>query len=356
MPSSISNSSARAPEGPWGRTWAAAILIALGVLAGLELFLRSEGFQASVNDDAGLWALVRRGASTGERSTVVLAGSSRLQLGINTAEFARAGGRKPLQLAVFGSSPLPILEDLAEDPLFRGMVICEVTLKFLFDGDEDKPHERRARDYIARHRRSVLSPAARVEQNLVVWLTSCLVFRSPEVSFAGVLQALRGHAAHRVSYVRTEPDRSRRADFVGRVANSPQPAAQRAVRKSPVPAAEAQVECILQHAEELVDKIAAKGGEVVFLMLPTDGKVRADEERSFPKARYWDALKRRVGRVGNSPHGGPKALTICYEDHEGLRGYAMPEGSHLDYRDAISFTRALCQLLKPKLDERSAHP
>jgi len=79
-----------------------------------------------------------------------------------------------------------------------------------------------------------------------------------------------------------------------------------------------------------VERIRSRGGEVVFVVLPFTGDYAEKEHAFAPREEYWDVLLARTGAAG-----------VHFEDVSALRGYACPDGCHLDSRDAPSFTRAL---------------
>jgi hypothetical protein len=48
------------------------------------------------------------------------------------------------------------------------------------------------------------------------------------------------------------------------------------------------------------------------------------------------------------------ALAIHFEDHPALRGFQMPDGSHLDQRDAPAFSKALGEIIVRGLGRRTS--
>ena len=51
-------------------------------------------------------------------------------------------------------------------------------------------------------------------------------------------------------------------------------------------------------AKAAVDKIRARGGEVVFVRPPSAPQLRVNEEAQVPKAKGWDVLLRNTHSVG----------------------------------------------------------
>lgn len=102
------------------------LVILLLVLADL-VFPRDRLYDSSVTDDVALWINERSRLYGAGRRSVVLIGASRIQVGVDLDTFALKTGIRPVQLAINGNSPLPVLENLAQDVDFSGTVICSIT-------------------------------------------------------------------------------------------------------------------------------------------------------------------------------------------------------------------------------------
>ena len=82
-------------------------------------------------------------------------------------------------------------------------------------------------------------------------------------------------------------------------------------------------------------KIQSHGGEVVFVRLPSSGKLAELFERDYPKARYWDAFAKL-------------ATTIHYRDVPAMAGMQCPDEMHLDQRDQPAWTKALVDEIRAR--------
>jgi hypothetical protein len=91
----------------------------------------------------------------------------------------------------------------------------------------------------------------------------------------------------------------------------------------------------IERMKRLVDRIQSRGGKVVFLRQPSSGEVRALEDKYFPRAKYWDVFANSVG-----------AESIHCDDLPGMAELACPDGSHLEYRDAVIATNAIVSELR----------
>ena len=97
--------------------------------------------------------------------------------------------------------------------------------------------------------------------------------------------------------------------------------------------------------EVAVRKMILKGCRIVFIRLPTTGKIWELDEQFLPKELYWDRFAQQTA-----------AETFHFKDHASLSGFECPDGSHLDYSDAIRFTRAFAELLSEGSDIVESQP
>ena len=58
------------------------------------------------------------------------------------------------------------------------------------------------------------------------------------------------------------------------------------------------VEIILEKTKSNVDKIRKKGGKVIFLRLPSTGKLREMENTFTPRQQFWDRILKTTGSSG----------------------------------------------------------
>ncbi|HKF97357.1 MAG TPA: hypothetical protein VKB20_03825, partial [Steroidobacteraceae bacterium] len=91
---------------------------------------------------------------------------------------------------------------------------------------------------------------------------------------------------------------------------------------------------MVERTRAAVDKIRARGGEVVFVRPPSAPELWSFEERTVPRARGWDALLARAGVQG-----------VHYNDYAAMQGLALPEDSHLSRACATVFTDAYVRAL-----------
>ena len=332
MPLSISNSDERLHVRRWGRVWLLALATVALLLTGWETFWRMQGFRPSVQDDWGLWAKMREKAADRGDKAVILAGASRIQTGLHPETFAEIAGIYPVMLAIDGSNPIPVLQDLAKDPRITGTVVCSFIPIWL--GEESEHFGRAARWIEEYHDRKW---SKRIETELTVLLQQHLAFRYTGLQPGEIWAALQDGRWPRIPYAPMRANRFRPADFsladVERVREG-RIEREKEFHAKAEPMSEKQFMEKVRRIDGIVKQIKNRGGNVVFVRFPSSGLVRKLESRSWPREKYWDVLAANT-----------QAFSIHYEDYPSLSGFECPDGSHLDIGDAEAFTRALAEIL-----------
>src|SRR5579863_2444665 len=355
VPSSTSSSNQRLPRLRWGVVLTGGLLLFATFAALLETRLAIRGFKPSVISSASLWIKERQRADALGARALILVGSSRMLLDTDLDVIRRETGLEPVQLAVDGSSFMPVLKDLAADPDVQGTVLVDLALNVLtlpvqYDA---------AYDYEATYR-----------QSREHWLPD---FNSSETYLTGLLHtrlrvyadgtkpltALRLRALKKEptpQFLRMLPDREILADY----SQVPQPDFYyvRVVRNlgqtvltegrshqeieadfsNRIAALKPYDDSLflqsLATMVEMTRAIQAHGGRVIYAIYPSSGYVREMDDKRFPRDLFWD----RFTAVVDAPH-------LNFEDVPDLLQFSCPDGSHLDYRERAPFTEALVQAL-----------
>lgn len=343
MPSStFSSEPRRIPGARWGTTWFLAVLLAIGAVWWCERTTRQTGQRPSVSDDPTWWAMARRRVDN-DPKVVAFVGTSRMELAYSAQAFAQSAPElRGVQLAIHGLRAVDVLEDLAADEHFRGLAVVDVNEQDI--GWNDLPNGTVA--YIEREHALWRAPGAVANRYLAANAQKDLAVLA--VGGRRILTSLLGHhgwpAPHPVvgDYDRTshgyyslsDPGSLRRAATF-RYANFEAP-----------PPPPAQWLVFAERYDSLARTIRRHGGEVVFVRLPSSGKLAELFERDYPKARYWDAF----ASIGTSP-------TIHFRDVPAMAGIKCPDEMHLDQSDQATFTSALVQALRSRgLLRETAHP
>ena len=331
MPSSISSSEPRGARA-WLAIWIAALAGAALVLGAVELHWRRAGYVPNVLDSMQLWSQQRARVYGTHPRPLVLLGASRTEYGIDPKVLRdELPHYKPVMLAINAAYPLATLHDLADDPRFSGVVLCDIeTFGFFREvRDMQQPHV----DYF--HRR--WTPSWNLHRSLLTeWQRSALIANPYFGAMASLRRTFAGGAPFRnyvdyhanrsgdIDYRKTDPEAIKRhfAETVeGNIAHMPQ-------RDADAWLAD------IAPVFDWVRAIQARGGQVIFYESPTAGLVPEIDARMFPRERYWNRF------AAASP-----APVLSARDVPALAATPLPDDSHLDFRDKAAYTRTLAQAL-----------
>lgn len=326
------------PDRPWRGIFLVALGLFIGLVTAWELYWRAYGVVPSIRNSDGLWATQRRQVSS---HRTIIVGSSRVLFDIDLDTWARLAGERPLQLALEGTTPVPILEDLATDPDLHGRILVGVAPDLFFSGFMvRKDAIKYAKDE---------SPSDRASQ----WLSSHLVepflaFYDPDFALPTIVQRQawperEGQGGTRVRKL-SATTLDRNTKMWAKVENDLE---YRAMARRiwaedfepPPPPKLAELQAgftrEIERAAKVVDKLRKRGVEVLFVRPPSNGEYLAYENRDFPRATTWDALLAKTGAKG-----------IHFEDYPQLQGFELPEWSHLAAGEKPRFTEALYAIIK----------
>jgi len=270
------------------------VVVALVVLAGLELFWRSRGIETSVVDDEDLWSESRLALHGKGTRTIAVLGDSRALLGISTDTLREeVPGCTVFQLSIPASLPYAVLKDLADDEDFRGIVVCVIHA----EGSEESCRGEQL-GHVQHYRRN-FNLNARLNRRIATVVQDHFVVVSPYVNLGRVVEEfIKTGELPRPQYLITRRDRSRIADY-GKSdleklrATMRQGAEELLGRKTPDP------ETWVKEAMELdapARKIQARGGRVVFVRLPTTEELWRDTRSAIPSVSTgtgWPGRRRR---------------------------------------------------------------
>lgn len=330
------------PNRPWRACIALALLLGFGGVGLWEAAMRNlELRPGDLGDGKSHWAAERRKIGGPEAGQVVIVGASRILFATDLALFEQITGHRPVQLALPGTNARPILSELADDEDFAGLVIAGITeTSFfrdragLFGGIVDYYREQ--------------TPSQRIGHRAHVALSRIFGFIDDSYRLPRLIERIRLPEREGVSgpyddvwklsvqqddrqtwmwrRIETDPylrDHARHAwdDFRGD------------------PIASRMVDSVIETTRADIEKIRARGGDVMFVRPPSDGPVRVNEKLRAPRTRVWDRLVRETDTVG-----------IHFEDHPGMMGLDQPEWSHLSRESAQRFTAAYANVMMDTLD------
>jgi len=338
------------PKQPWGRlALGVALTLVLGVTA-LEVNARRIGLHAGDLDNSEIEWVKERARS--EQADVAIVGDSRILFDTNLDRFERLTGERPVQLAIHGTSALTLLEDVADNPNFHGLLIVGLadTMFFQpFDGYGG---------YV-RHRNDFKSPSGRIGIEIDHVLQRRLAFLDSNYRLSVLAHRLDkdfrpGVEGPLDDIWKIQEVGERRQTWMWDRIERPGPLQAHARWawkgfKEKFPFTPQLIAKGQARAKKAVDAIRARGGDVVFVRPPSGPQLRVNEEAQVPKAKGWDMLLRNTHSVG-----------VHFDDlPASVQGLTLPEYSHLTRKCAIVFTDAYVRRLTeltPRLKLRADAP
>ncbi len=331
--------------------WRPALLLALSLMVvGIMAWEYNArviwGYEAdSYIDNNGLWAIQRRRIDKSDENTVAIIGASRILFDFDLDTYEAMTGTRPIQLALVGTNPRPILADLAKDEDFKGLLYVGITPGSFFrqgyglSGDAPEYYQNESpTQWISQQLSMVIEPHLAF-YDLENWPLFTLIERIKLSNREGVRDPRMG------VWKLSNADKDRNTKMFWKVEDDPeyQHKAQMTWRgfmqagdkRGPAPF---DLDQYMTGVIKDVNAIRARGGEVVFIRLPSNGDYRPREARLQPRADYWNRLLTDTQSVG-----------VHFEDHDTLQGYRLPEWSHLHSEDAAKFTAALVPIINDKL-------
>ena len=328
------------------KTLLIAAILSFSSLAAWELYWRAQGMEPTLDDDKALWAVQRAKVAGLSNSDVILTGSSRVLFDIQLDEWEEVTGRKPLQLASPGSSPLPVFRDLVRNTKFAGTIVVGVTPGIFFSTTFPGAFPWKRPQTKVDHFNS-RTPAQRLNHQLSIPLQQSLVLMSAseeEWSDDIDLRALLGRI--RMQKRTESPEfppfydfNHTRTDRNTTVANRvlEDTAFAGTIKKvwiffgkgAPPPDKKSTMAYFLEDLEIFKER----GGKVILVRCPSSGMLRQGEDMAFPKNVFWDELV----QAAKVPH-------YYFADYPQLPS-ECPEWSHLSGPDAKKFTRGLLNIM-----------
>ena len=324
------------PKQPWGAILATvAIGLVVGVTA-LELNARRLGLHPGDLDNSQVAWVKERIRS--ESADFAIVGDSRILFDTDLDRFERLTGKRPVQLAIHGTSALTLLEDAASNPNFRGLLIVGLadTMFFQpFDGYGE---------YV-RRRGDFTSPSGRIGIEIDHMLQRRLAFldsnhrlsvaahrldpdfragvEGPKHDIWKVSEVGENRATWMWPRIEHDPFYTARTRWAWKGFKEKFPYTPQLIAKGQA------------RAKAAVETIRARGGEVVFVRPPSAPQLRVNEEAQVPKAKGWDRLIANTQSVGVHIDDLPPSV----------QNLTLPEWSHLNRKCATVFTDAYVRRL-----------
>jgi hypothetical protein len=322
------------------------VIIVAIALATWEWRLRSQKIPIDFDDNPSLWSDKRREADklTADKATVFI-GSSRIKYDLDIATWRRLTGDEPVQLAMEGNSPLPILDDLANDEKFKGKLVVDVTEGLFFStnpGNTTEPAR-----YASFYKKETPSEKFsfqidhalesqflfldRDNYSINAFLDKQKIYRRPGVFVMPLFPKEFGRNSfdrQRIMMDQFMTDTNLQNMVTGNWKFFA------SINKEP-PTSGAKLDSFFTAIKKSCDRIKSRGGQVLFVRTPSSGPYLMAEEKNFPREKYWDKLLSITGCPG-----------IHFKDYPAINHFVCPEWSHLRPTDAVIFTENFINILE----------
>jgi len=319
------------------------VLLVISV-ASWELYLRNQGYETTYYDDGALWAHKRKMVYEPADKATVFIGSSRIKFDLDIDTWQNITGDHAVQLACVGSTPVPVLEDLANDKNFKGKLVVDVTEGLFFSS---APRNASTPETNMKYFKEQ-TPAQKASFHLNHFLESQFVFLDKEwLSLGAQLNKIPVSERTGVYNFHGFPSDFGRVKFNRQEYMTDKLAADTNIQNqvksiwngfrkanTDPPASGGKLDSLLNRVKTACDKIKARGGQILFVRTPSSGAFLMGENRGFPREKYWERILSITGCPG-----------IHFADYPAIASFKCPEFSHLSRQDAIVFTKNFIKIL-----------
>jgi len=329
------------------KTLIIAIILGLIGLSSWEMYWRSQGYYPTINDDKALWSVQRDRVNNLAPDNVILMGSSRTLFDIQLDIWENQTGKRPIQLASVGSSPLPIFHDIVENTNYSGIIIVGVTPGLFFSTTfpkaepwawpQSKVDHYKDRTYAQRLNHQLSLP---LQKNFVLMSAGEEVL-DDDIDLKAILKRVK--IGNRISkgippfYEFGEiTSLDRNLKMMGKTvtdtafANTIIEVWHWFGKGAPPPDKDATMAFFMND----YTKFTKRGGKVLLIRCPSSGGVRMGENMGLPRVDFWDDLVKQTG-----------ARSYHFEDYTQLKDLICPEESHLSKKDADYFTAEIAKIM-----------
>jgi len=321
------------------------LLLFIGITS-WEFYLRKSGYTISYDDGKEFWAHQRRKVYQPKDETTVFIGSSRIKYDLDAETWFQETGEIPIQLAHVGSTPLPVLQDLANDENFKGKLIIDITEKLFFslrsnpykrptDGLKylnDESYAQKMSFYIDQALQSQWVFLDKENFTLNPLIDKVSIPRRKDVFVLPVFpREFDRTNAYRQSYM---TDRFAADTAETKIVQNIWKLYGDMAKKKPPPT-EHQIDSLYGIVKTCVDKLKSRGVDILFTRTPSTGDELLEEKMVFPREKFWQRILDTTQAKG-----------MHFEDYPELTSLRCPEYSHLDLTGAKIFTKKLCDVLK----------
>ena len=328
-----------------------ALSLSITGLIGWEMYWRSKDKVPTIQDNNALWAVQRNKVNKLTDQDFVFIGSSRIHFDLQLDVWEKQTGKKPIQLAMGGASPLPVFRDIVRNTNFSGTVVVGITPPLFFSttfpkappisGPQEKVDYYKNRTYAQRFNHWLSMP---LQRNFVL-VHSYEDMLAGNFDLKSLLETVKvgdrtGQPEMPPFYEFGESSEARNVRMMDRMIKD-SAFAQSVINiwmfclkgnaNLPPPDKEATSAFFLEDAEIF----KKRGGKIILLRAPSSNDFREVEAQITPRKMFWDEFVKKSGLP-----------SYHFEDYDQLQNLHLPEWSHLSATDADFFTKEFIAILK----------
>ena len=328
------------------KTFFTALLLFIAGIVSWEYYCLEQGYIAALNDDLAIWAVQRSKLENMSQQDVVILGSSRAHFDIQLDQWEAKTGIRPVMLACDGSTPTPIFQDIVNNTDFNGTIVIGVTPGLFFSAPvEQVPMWKRPKirvDYYYER-----TWAQRINHLISVPLENTFAFLNSseeewadDIDLKSMIKRMYNDDRlnesmppfYNFSYIDIDRNTTMldKTVYDTAFAATIQKVWMYFGKNAPPPVKEP----IINIYKDMIAKYNSRGGNVIFLRLPSGGGFRQGENMGLPRDQFWEQLLAETNTPG-----------YHFEDYKVLNQYDPPEWSHLATPDAKIFTTDLVSIL-----------
>jgi hypothetical protein len=322
------------PDQPWRAMALTVLVLVILLTAGWEWKMRQ--LELVPGDLSGTWdPWAERRREVDKRDIpVAIVGDSRSLYDTDLDRIAQLTGVRPLQLGIAGGNGLLVLEDLANDPHFKGLALVGMSESTFFDTRYTTIRTGQALELSKWE-----SPSKRASFQIEKVLSKGLAMLCDSYQLSTLVTQLDHdwrpgvRSPYHDIWKLEELDEDGQTRLWRRIDHDRYLSAHARMvwleMSRPIPIDDATVKTVLNRSKIAIDKIRARGGDVVFFRPPSSPDLRAREDKHVPRARVWEPLLAYTHTRG-----------IHFDDLPAAQNLILPEGSHLTHACATVYTDA----------------
>ncbi len=322
------------------------LVIVTIALVSWEIRLRKIGVKPTYDAGDVLWSDKRAMVYEPKDKATVFIGSSRIHFDLDIPTWQAATGSQVAQLGIDGSSPMPVLTNLADDPNFKGNLIVDITEGLFFSTSpfnmeepnkglkyfKDRTYAQKASFQINKVLERNIAFLDKENFSMNAYLAELHLQNRPKV-FEMPIWPWQFSGASFENQAIMYPVFVTDTNLQVRVRNIWAMFAK--MGEKDVPMHGKELDSLLNVVKVSVDKIKSRGGNVFFTRTPSSGPYLMGEQMGFPRDKYYERVLATTGCQG-----------MHFQDYAPTKNMICPEWSHLDQSQAIIFTKELIRVLR----------